>query len=138
MSPLSTPYGSPRSETPNMFRPSDLPLQSHGAHPCEAEDDSETISRSSSPTYSHPLARARSKASSVAASEYTISRHVPMKGSASEGTPLMGAENGQVVESGKWYEGPLFVAGVKLGILFVGFSALVLGTFWFGMPTVDE
>ena len=85
----------------------------------------------------HPLARHRtlerllSISSSTAASEYHPSS---TNGMASEGTPLL-AENGP--DTGRWYHGPVFVAGVKLGILFAGFSALVLGTFWFGMPSVD-
>lgn len=38
----------------------------------------------------------------------------------------------------RWYHGPLFVATVKLSVLFAVFSILVLGTFWFGMPKVEE
>jgi hypothetical protein len=30
------------------------------------------------------------------------------------------------------------VATVKLSVLFAVFSILVLGTFWFGMPKVEE
>jgi hypothetical protein len=49
-------------------------------------------------------------------------------------------EDGEAVEQeqdGSWYEGPLFVAGVKLALLFMLFMAVVVGTFWFGMPPVD-
>jgi hypothetical protein len=98
------------------------------------------ISRASSPGtgMGHPLARSRTlermlsmESSASAPSEL----YQPVSnGSASEATPLL-AENGP--DTGRWYHGPVFVAGVKLSILFAGFSALVLGTFWFGMPTVD-
>ncbi|WWD19642.1 hypothetical protein CI109_104104 [Kwoniella shandongensis] len=38
----------------------------------------------------------------------------------------------------KWYNGPLFVTAVKLGILFAIFTTIVVGTFWFGMPKLDK
>jgi hypothetical protein len=50
-----------------------------------------------------------------------------------EATPLLG--DGAVV--GRWYEGPMFVAGVKLSLLFVVFTAVLAGTFYFGMPKLD-
>ena len=43
------------------------------------------------------------------------------------------ADEGDVV----WYEGKLFVAGVKLALLFLAFTGVVVGTFWYGMPPVD-
>lgn len=49
-----------------------------------------------------------------------------------ENTPLLGRE-----AKGKWYQGPLFVAGVKLAVLFVVFTAVLVATFWLGMPTLD-
>jgi hypothetical protein len=85
----------------------------------------------------HPLAR-----SSTLERMLSISSSAPSEqyanGSATtpatEGTPLI-ADNGP--DSGRWYQGPVFVAGVKLSILFACFSTLVLGTFWFGMPPLD-
>jgi hypothetical protein len=51
-----------------------------------------------------------------------------------EATPLLADQ--QDVQT-NWYEGPLFVTGVKLSVLFVIFTAVVVGTFWFGMPKVE-
>lgn len=138
LSPLTSPSGSYRGSSPAFFRPSELSREISsaplGAHPCEAEDE-EADSRSSSPRMAHPLARSRtlermlSIESSVAGSEMY---RRDSNGSASEATPLL-AEG----RTGKWYHGPVFASGVKLCILFAGFSAVLLGTFWFGMPTVD-
>ena len=50
-----------------------------------------------------------------------------------EGTPLLGDPE----DAGKWYEGPLFVTGVKFCIIFAVFTAVVAGMFWFGTPTLD-
>lgn len=50
-----------------------------------------------------------------------------------EATPLLGDE----AVPGKWYEGPMFTAGVKLAVLFMCFTVLVAGTFYFGMPKLD-
>ena len=50
-----------------------------------------------------------------------------------EATPLLGDD----VAARKWYEGPMFVAGVKLSLLFFVFTAVVAGTFYFGMPKLD-
>ncbi|CAD6577979.1 MAG: hypothetical protein TREMPRED_002076 [Tremellales sp. Tagirdzhanova-0007] len=53
-----------------------------------------------------------------------------------EAAPLLAERHGAGgVE--KWYEGPLFVTGVKLSLLFIIFTGLVVGTFWFGMPKLD-
>lgn len=53
-----------------------------------------------------------------------------------EATPLIGSdEDGSV--AGKWYTGPLFVTGVKLAGLFMVFTAILLGTFYWGIPTLD-
>ncbi len=54
-----------------------------------------------------------------------------------EVTPLLGEQNGLKGQD-KWYQGPLFITGVRLSVLFVIFTAVVAGTFWFGMPTLDE
>ncbi len=45
--------------------------------------------------------------------------------------------DGKVVVDGRWYEGPLFVAGVKLSLLFIIFTSVVAGTFYFGLPPFD-
>lgn len=52
-----------------------------------------------------------------------------------EATPLLG--DGKVVVDAKWYEGPLFVAGFKLSLLFIIFTSVVAGTFYFGLPPFD-
>ena len=53
-----------------------------------------------------------------------------------EATPLLAGQHG--IEGGdKWYEGPLFVTGVKFSLLFIIFTGIVVGTFWFGMPKLD-
>lgn len=53
-----------------------------------------------------------------------------------EATPLIGNdEDGSV--AGKWYTGPLFITGVKLAVLFVVFTSIVVGTFYWGIPTLD-
>ena len=31
----------------------------------------------------------------------------------------------------------MFIAGVKLAAMFIGFTAILVGTFYFGMPKVD-
>lgn len=62
-----------------------------------------------------------------------------------EATPLLRslARTGQAVDDeeaiieGRWYEGPLLLAGIKLGLLFFAFVGLVVGTFYFAMPPVD-
>lgn len=53
-----------------------------------------------------------------------------------EATPLL-AELNETEEVGKWYQGPLFIAGARFSVLLVVFSALVGATFWFGMPPLD-
>jgi hypothetical protein len=51
---------------------------------------------------------------------------------------LLSDEEGErVVVQGKWYEGPMFVAGFKLSLLFIAFTAVVGGTFYFGLPALD-
>jgi hypothetical protein len=52
-----------------------------------------------------------------------------------EGTPLM-AERREVDES-RWFQGPVFKAGVKLAVLFAIFAGVVFGTFYYGLPGVD-
>lgn len=38
---------------------------------------------------------------------------------------------------GKWYQGPIFVAGVKFVILFAIFTSIVGESFYFGIPHLD-
>jgi hypothetical protein len=52
-----------------------------------------------------------------------------------EATPLMASN--PVLGEGTWYQGPLFTAGVKLALLFMVFGAVVVGTFYYGLPGVD-
>lgn len=53
-----------------------------------------------------------------------------------EATPLLGdGEEGKIQV--KWYEGPLLVAGVKFSLLFIIFTAILVGTFYFGLPEMD-
>jgi hypothetical protein len=56
-----------------------------------------------------------------------------------EATPLLAEAEGERGEEevNRWYQGPLFTAGVKLGLLFLAFAAVVAGTFYYGMPAVD-
>ena len=54
------------------------------------------------------------------------------EGEASETTTLLGSG-----ERPKWYRRPLVVAGIKLGALFMVFTAIVVGTFYFCLPTLD-
>jgi hypothetical protein len=37
-----------------------------------------------------------------------------------------------------WHQTPLFVAGVKLGILFLLFTAVLAGTLYFGVPRLER
>lgn len=53
-----------------------------------------------------------------------------------EATPLMGNDDDGKV-AGKWYTGPLFVTGVKLAVLFMIFTAVLVGTFYWGIPALD-
>jgi hypothetical protein len=53
-----------------------------------------------------------------------------------EATPLIGNDEDGTV-AGKWYTGPLFVTGVKLAVLFMVFTTVVVGTFYWGIPTLD-
>jgi hypothetical protein len=53
-----------------------------------------------------------------------------------EATPLIGNDEDGTV-AGKWYTGPLFITGVKLAVLFVVFTSIVVGTFYWGIPTLD-
>lgn len=53
-----------------------------------------------------------------------------------EATPLMGSDDDGTV-AGKWYTGPLFVTGVKLAVLFMIFTAVLVGTFYWGIPALD-
>ncbi|KAK8853226.1 hypothetical protein IAR55_003928 [Kwoniella newhampshirensis] len=54
-----------------------------------------------------------------------------------ESTPLLSTnEDGSPKK--KWYKGPLFVTAVKLGVLFAIFTAIVVGTFYYGMPKLDK
>ncbi|WVO12526.1 hypothetical protein L204_100126 [Cryptococcus depauperatus] len=70
---------------------------------------------------------------------YTLSRtlsDVSSLAEEGEATPLLssGEDDGN---HGKWYKGPLFKATVKLVILFTIFTAIVVGTFYWGMPKLD-
>lgn len=53
-----------------------------------------------------------------------------------EATPLIGTDDDGAV-AGKWYTGPLFVTGVKLAVLFMLFTAVLVGTFYWGIPALD-
>lgn len=53
-----------------------------------------------------------------------------------EATPLIGNDDDGVV-AGKWYTGPLFITGVKLAVLFMLFTAVLVGTFYWGIPALD-
>lgn len=55
-----------------------------------------------------------------------------------EATPLLRSEGNEGEEGEvKWYQGPVFMAGVKLSVLFLVFAGVVFGTFYYGMPAVD-
>lgn len=77
------------------------------------------------PSYLHELERKHSNTSSLADAEE------------GEARPLLSDDGERVVSVGKWYQGPLFVAGVKFSLLFVVFTGLLLGTFYFGLPRFD-
>ncbi|CAK9782374.1 unnamed protein product [Cutaneotrichosporon oleaginosum] len=109
-------YEAPRSPSPARSVHSLMPI---GVHPCEVEPSSSGVL----PRY---YAMSRSPSTSEPAPV--------MAEDAGESVPLL-SRNGP--DSGKWYRGPLFMTGVKLSVLFAVFSALVLGTFWFGMPKVE-
>ncbi|WVQ72641.1 hypothetical protein IAR50_002200 [Cryptococcus sp. DSM 104548] len=70
-----------------------------------------------------PLSRTSSNASSLAEE--------------GEATPLISSTDDDGGYKGKWYQGPLFVAAVKLGVLFAVFTLVVVGAFYFGMPKMD-
>lgn len=53
-----------------------------------------------------------------------------------EATPLIGSDDDGAV-AGKWYTGPLFITGVKLAVLFMLFTAVLVGTFYWGIPALD-
>lgn len=53
-----------------------------------------------------------------------------------EATPLIGSDDDGSV-AGKWYTGPLFVTGVKLAGLFMIFTAVLVATFYWGIPALD-
>ena len=53
-----------------------------------------------------------------------------------EATPLLAEQNGEHVK-GKWYQGPLVGTAIKFSVLFVIFTAVVAGTFWFGTPKLE-
>ncbi|EIW72098.1 hypothetical protein TREMEDRAFT_58251 [Tremella mesenterica DSM 1558] len=53
-----------------------------------------------------------------------------------EHVPLLPDENYDPNE--KWYNGPLFVAGVRLAVLFMIFTSIVAGTFYWGVPKLEE
>ncbi|BEI86927.1 hypothetical protein CcaverHIS002_0702730 [Cutaneotrichosporon cavernicola] len=103
----------PRSPSPARSERSLHSLGPIGVHPCETEP-------SGLPRY-YAMSR-------------TPSADAPLGEEAGESVPLLSRHG---ADGGKWYRGPLFMTGVKLSILFAVFSALVLGTFWFGMPNVE-
>jgi hypothetical protein len=70
-----------------------------------------------------PLQRTFSNDSSAAAEE-------------GEAVPLVEGIVGETQD--KWHQGPVFVAGVKLAGLFVVFTAVLVATFYWGIPRVDE
>lgn len=92
-----------------------------GAHPCEVERPSSRPYRDF-PERVRPVSGSRRSDSSIVVI------------ATDETAPLLAA-NGP--DTGNWYRGPLFKAGVKLSILFALFSALVMGTFYFGLPKVE-
>ena len=51
----------------------------------------------------------------------------------SETTTLLGKG-----EKPKWYRQPLVEAGIKFSVLFLIFTAVVVGTFWFCLPVIAE
>ncbi|ORY33423.1 hypothetical protein BCR39DRAFT_563941 [Naematelia encephala] len=53
-----------------------------------------------------------------------------------EATPLLGEDEDGMIAL-KWYRGPLFIAGLKFAALFFVFTAVVVGTFWFGLPKLE-
>ena len=52
-----------------------------------------------------------------------------------EATPLLAGDDFD--PSARWWKGPLFVASIKLGVLFVVFTGVVVGTFYFGVPKLE-
>jgi len=54
-----------------------------------------------------------------------------------EATPLLAEHNGTEAK-GKWFEGPLFVTAIKFSVLFILFTVVVVGTFWFGLPRIER
>ena len=63
---------------------------------------------------------------------YSNSSSAAEEGEGTETTLLLG--NGDKL---KWWQTPLFVASFRLSILFLIFTAVVAGTFWFGLPQID-
>jgi hypothetical protein len=93
------------------------------------------------PPHSHPDPTAPPSFKPVTAlrSHNPLERRISSDSSAAEegeSTPLLPLE-GHIGGNTKWYEGPLFVTGVKLGVLFFIFTGIVVGTFWFGMPPLE-
>jgi hypothetical protein len=106
-------YEPPRSPSPARSVHSLAPI---GVHPCEVEPSS-------------TLPRYYSMSRTPSAEPVQV-----LGEEAGESVPLLSRHG---ADGGKWYRGPLFMTGVKLSVLFALFSALVLGTFWFGMPKVE-
>lgn len=112
------------------------PQPKHAQHPSFRSRKSSTIIPIVEPTVSEPpppalpehmrgpeLQRTLSNSSTVSAAEE------------GEATPLPpDAED----EHAKWYDGPVFVAGVKLAGLFLVFTAVLVATFYWGIPRVDK
>lgn len=126
------PIASPIDELPTspLISParSTAILPDYGSYDASSTTTAETISaethRKNSqngaiPPYMHGLERRNSNSSSAAEE--------------GEATPLLGeGEDGKIEV--KWYEGPLLVAGVKFSLLFIVFTAILGGTFYFGLP----
>jgi len=103
--------------------------------------ESNNSSRTSFTSHTHVEAEENSaprspvrKNGSIPPHMHELERRVSNSSSAAEegeASPLLGDENPQ---TGKWYEGPMFVAGVKFSALFAAFTLVVGLTFYFGVP----
>lgn len=132
-SPLSSPRSQRSQNLPSLhsLAASPTPTPAPGQHPCEAGSSA----RPKSPPphlarlLNDPIDRPYSPSARLAESGGVLAG-TP----AQEHTSLFPERHGP---SARWYHGPLFQAGIKLGILFAVFSTLCILTFWFGMPKVE-
>ncbi|KAL7419082.1 hypothetical protein Q5752_005918 [Cryptotrichosporon argae] len=135
----STPPISPASASPALAQPYPQPqpvfrqrksatIISVGA---ASPETSPVRSTSVVPSSSSSLSSSSTMASASSAAATNADDSRESEEYEDEGAPLLGPH-------AKWYEGPIFVAGVKLAALFFVFTAVVVGTFWFGLPPLDE